>query len=263
MTETIVGLGQVLAGAQPFSLGNINDTFRGIILTTHGERSAIIKDLDLKELANEVFVAALGIQMGLPIPPPYIALAMPDRLDVQKGPAFGGGKLVYASVDVAQPQVAMLYSQGGGPAVLHRLAQWRELGRLYGFDSLVANIDRHAGNVLFCGYREVWLIDHGWCFTGPEWQPEDLVAPDCAVTSRLSEWMTPALNAGQRYATASVAATVQEVARQINFKALVEANHVADLLTSGDLEALLYFLQNRCPHVPRLAASTLGIEKLL
>jgi len=253
----------VLAGAQPFSIGNINDTFRGIILTAVGERPAIIKDLELKELANEIFAAALGIQMGLPIPPPYLAFATPDRLDARKGPAFAEGRLLYASVDVAQPQVAMLYNQGGGPAVLQRLAQWRELGRLYGFDSLVANIDRHAGNVLFSGYREVWLIDHGWCFTGPEWQPADLATPDCAVTSRLSEWMTPALNEGQRHATASIAATVQEVASEIDFEALVEANHVSDLLTTGDLEALLSFLRNRCPHVPRLAASTLGIEKLL
>ncbi|MFE0755078.1 HipA family kinase [Inquilinus sp. NPDC058860] len=259
----IIRLGEVLAGAMPFNVGNVSDTYRGVIFTEQGEQTAVIKDLEPKELANEVLAAALGIRLGLPIPPPYIALAHPDRFTARKGPTLGDAKLVYASVDVRQPHVAALYFSGGGRAVLERLAQWQALGRLYGFDALVANIDRHAGNILFSGDKEVWLIDHGQCFTGPDWQPGDLEAPDRPVRSRLTEWLTPVLDYDQRIAVADDAALVELDTKGLDFQALAVVNHVAHLLTSGDLEAVMSFLSSRRAHVPRLAASTLELERLV
>lgn len=261
--QTVVRLGQVLAGAQPFKAGNINDTYRGIVLTDEGERTAIIKDLEPKELANEVLVAAMALHLGLPVPTPVLALAMKDRLNATKGPVLGEGRLVYASIDVAQPQVAVLYHKGGGPRVLARLAEWKEMGRLYGFDALVANIDRHAGNILFSGDREVWIIDHGHCFTGPRWTPDDLVPPEQKTANRLNEWMTPVLDDRQRTQKAEEAALVETTTAQLNINDLALSNYMAELLVEGDLKAVLDFLNQRLPHVPRLAASALNIERML
>ncbi len=264
LLQPVVKLGQVLAGAVPFKVeNNVTDTYRGLILTDAGERTAIIKDLPPKELANEVLGAAIALGVGLPVPPPYLAWAHPDRLVTSKGPILGDGRLVYASVDVAQPQVAFLYKNGGGARVLARLAQWTELGKLYGFDALVANIDRHAGNVLFSGDREVWVIDHGWCFTGPNWGPADLTPPDKAVLSKLNGWLTPALDDRQRTVIASDAAKIESDAARFDLRLLALTNHVATLLNEGDLDAVLTFLNGRCPHVPRLAANTLGLEWLV
>jgi hypothetical protein len=260
---TTVELGRVLAGATPFKVGNINDTFRGVVWTDRGERTAIIKDLEPRELANEVLAAALGRRLGLPIPPACLAFADSDALAVTKGPALDGGRLVFASIDVGQPQVAMLYNGGGGPSVLARLAQWPHMGRLYGFDALVANIDRHAGNLLFSGEREVWLIDHGWCFTGPNWNAGDLNPPERSVRSKLREWLTPALEEDQRQAASRVASSIEIDMARLDLRAVAVANHLSELLASGDLEAVLGYLQDRCAHVPRLAAETLNIEILV
>ena len=52
VTTPVIQLGRVLAGAIPFKENNINATYRGIVLTAEGERTAIIKDLEPKELAN-------------------------------------------------------------------------------------------------------------------------------------------------------------------------------------------------------------------
>ena len=256
-------LGRLLVGAIPFKEGNINDTYRGVVWTDRGERTAIIKDLEPRELANEVLAAALGRRLGLPVPPACLALAEPEVLDATKGPTIGGGRLVFASIDVGQPQVAMLYNGGGGPRVLARLAQWSQMGRLYGFDALVANIDRHAGNLLFSGDREVWLIDHGWCFTGPHWHVGDFSAPDRAVRSKLREWLTPALDEEQRRVASRAAASVEIDAARLDLRAVAVANHLTELLTSGDLEAVLCYIQDRCAHVPRLAAETLNIGTLV
>jgi hypothetical protein len=262
-TAPTVLLGRVLAGATPFTVGNITDTYRGVILTDHGERTAVIKDLPIKELANEVLCAAIGLRLGLPVPPPYLAWAHPDRFQARKGPELGEGRLVFASVAVEQPQVAMLYNNGGGAAVLNRLAAWRALGRLYGFDALVANIDRHAGNILFSGDREVWLIDHGHCFTGPNWRAADLSPPDRSVPSRLSEWLTPVLDDSKKTTTARDAAQVETDVSRMDLRDLALANHMAVLLSGDDLDAVLGFLDERHPHVPRLAAMTLGLGRLV
>ena len=119
-----VRLAQLLAGATPFRHGNINDTYRGVIMTEAGERTAVIKDLESKELANEVLGSALGLTQGLPVPPPFLTFAHPERFRAQKGPVLGEGRLLFASVDVRQPQVAFLYNSGGGRRVLDRLAAW-------------------------------------------------------------------------------------------------------------------------------------------
>jgi hypothetical protein len=260
----LVLLGQVLAGAVPIKVANnVSDTYRGLILTEAGERTAFIKDLPPKELANEVLGAAIAIRLGLPVPPPYLAIARPDRLNARKGPVLEGGRLVYASVDVAQPQVAFIYNNGGGARVLARLAEWQELGKLYGFDALVANIDRHAGNILFSGDREVWVIDHGWCFTGPNWDPSDLLPPDKAVPSKLSTWMTPALDNKRRTEIATSAANIETDAAKFDLRLLASTNYLATLLTEGDFDAVLTFLDNRCRHVPRLAANTLDLDWLI
>ena len=62
LLQPVVLLGQVLAGAVPFKVeNNVTDTYRGLILTDAGERTAIIKDLPPKELANEVLGAAIAL----------------------------------------------------------------------------------------------------------------------------------------------------------------------------------------------------------
>lgn len=260
---SVVGLGRVLAGATPFKENNINATYRGIVLTAEGERTAIIKDLEPKELANKVLVAAIALLLGLPVPPPVLAIATPDRLAAEKGPQFGEGRLVYASIDVNQPQVAVLYAQGGGKRTLERLAQWPELGSLYGFDALVANIDRHAGNILFSGDREVWIIDHGHCFTGPKWNASDLRPADRPTVSRLKEWLTPVLDYRARNEKAAQAASVETKTQTIDLSAVAIANYMSDLLSETDLDAVLEFLNGRYRHVPRLAAQALDLERLV
>jgi len=255
-----VGLAQVLAGATPFKAGNINDTYRGAIRTDTGQdRPAIIKDLAARELANEVFAAALGLAAGLPIPPAYLAFATSDRLALKHGPLLEGGRLVFASVDVGQPQVAMLCQDHGNAAVMARLSAWSDAGQLYGFDALVANIDRHAGNLLFSGDREVWMIDHGHCFTGPTWGPGDFRPPEVRVRNRLSEWLTPHLGPAQRTRAAHGAGRLSEAVHTADFETLAVANHLAELLDEGDFSAVVTFLTGRHPHTPSIAAEALGV----
>jgi len=261
---SFVRLARVLAGATPFKHGNVSDTYRGQVLTSENEtRTAILKDVPPKELANEVFVASLARLIGLPVPEPYLALAKPDILATSRGPALeDGSRLVFASVDVAQPQVAMLYLGQGTQQVRSRIAEWASIGTLYGFDTLVANVDRHEGNLLFSGDKEVWLIDHGHCFGGPSWQTASLI-PNQFYPNKLSEWLTPAMTSARRAAVAGQAADLPNLFEGADFGQVAAANHVSSLLSETDFSAVMKFLHERLAHVPQQAAAALGINLMV
>jgi len=64
----------VLPGAKAFKEGNVNDTYRGQILLADGTvKSAVIKDLDQKQLANELLASVLAHAAALPTPDAYLA----------------------------------------------------------------------------------------------------------------------------------------------------------------------------------------------
>jgi hypothetical protein len=75
-----VGLARVLAGARSFKdqgIANLSDTYRGQILIGQSEvRQAIIKDIPVREIANEVLTAALALAISLPVPLPFSLLPL-------------------------------------------------------------------------------------------------------------------------------------------------------------------------------------------
>lgn len=63
-----IQLATVLVGATGFKESNVNDTFRGQVLTADGEvKQAIIKDLNIVQLCNELVAHCLAREVGLPI----------------------------------------------------------------------------------------------------------------------------------------------------------------------------------------------------
>jgi HipA-like kinase len=261
-----IRLARVLPGAKPFKDRNINDTFKGQILTDVGEvRSAIIKDVRARELANELFVASLAAFAGLPVPNAFLGLVEAAEIAVNKGPELtSGGRLVFASEDAQTPPLAQLYlgrDQLTARRVVEKLAEWSGLGDLYALDAWVANVDRHQRNLLFSGEDRVWLIDHGHCFSGPRWRAEKLDA-NVAYRHKLGAWLTPALTEQKRNALADKSANFPIHFADADVAEIGRAAHVIELLGQSDFEALVAFLSERERHVPRLAAAALNCARL-
>jgi hypothetical protein len=258
--DAFVQLATVLAGARPFKEGNVNDTYRGQVLSQDGSTHfAIIKDLDERQLANELMAAALAKAAGMPVPQPYLAIASQATLATRRGPQQpDGSRLVFASADAHTPPVAQLYIGSAPDAVRKRLADWDGIGGVYGFDAWIANVDRHERNLLFSGAELVWLIDHGHCFSGPQWKPADL-DPAREYQHRLQQWLTPVMSSARRTAVAGSAASLEARVSGIDPNEIGQLNRVIDLISSEDFRALVDFLRVRCQHVPRLAAAALNI----
>lgn len=258
-----IELATALPGAQAFKHGNnVNDTFVGQILLEDGSiKDAIIKDLIPRELANELLTLVLAKAAGLPIPDGYLCLAPSANLSTSKGPSRPDGRLVFASVNVRTPNLTFR-ANGITPAQQQLLIQdvlaWSRLGGLYAFDTWVANIDRHPGNLLFGGTREVWLIDHGWCYTGPNWQAADLV-PDKEYRHRLGEWLTQLMSADQKTTRRDEAIGFNAVIKAIDIAASSRDARLAMLLPEVDVKALEQFLTQRAEKVPQHTSKALGM----
>ena len=249
----MVGLASVQRGATPFKEGNVNDTYRGLILLPDGSsRGAIIKDLDPKQLANELLVSELAKTSGLPCPDAFLARVPQGVLSVSKGPQLGGGdRLVFASADVSVPNLTQRLNAAVATeqsAILDDLVNWIHLGALYAFDAWVANIDRHAGNLLYGGPNNIWLIDHGHCLTGPNWSPSDL-DPDGSYTNRLREWVTPRLSSVQRSSRSSEASQFESQAKATDVGNIREQSQVSEVTSQDSNDAAQSFLSGRASKI--------------
>ncbi|WP_156347576.1 MULTISPECIES: HipA family kinase [unclassified Sphingomonas] len=258
-----VQYGVVLEGAEPFKFNeNVNPTWRGQVLLNDGSIArAFIKDIPLRELANEVLAAAIGLRLGLPIPTPIVARAAKADL-----PATNirlqdtEDHIVFASTAMpAGPVLQMIRDASDSllPEIMSRVTKWDGLGTLYGFDTWIANIDRHRGNFLFGSADEVWLIDHGYSFTGPGWTPSDL-RPEVSYTNRLADWVTPYLTQARKSELVVQAAGAPATISQPTLGGIVRANSV-DRLLGNDLPALISFLRERVPYVPKQSTDALGL----
>jgi len=257
-----VNLATVLPGAKPFKENNVNDTFSGQILTDRGDvRGAIIKDINIRELANELIAGVLARAIGLPIPDFFLAVVKGADLEIKKGPVLSdGNRLVFASADVKVPNLSYRIKSTfpNHCQILGELIDWRQLGSLYAFDAWVANVDRHPGNLLLGGQGEIWLIDHGYCLSGPNWAAIDLV-PNIAYRNRLSEWLTGCLTPSQRNSRISEADDLMATAKTIDLAELPENSHAVDFLSDADLKAAQDFLSERINYIPQEAGRALGL----
>lgn len=259
-----VGLATILPGAVPFKEGNVNDTYRGQVLVGDGVvRDAILKDLDNRQLSNELLASALAKASGLPTPDAYLGLVKAGDLPVTKGPTLAdGNRLVFVSTDVKVPNVTFQVNAAATAeakqAVVARVVSWSKLGDLYAFDAWIANIDRHRGNLLLSASDEVWLIDHGHSFTGPAWEPNDLV-PEGEYSNRLTEWITPNLDAGQRDRRALEVSEISKAFEAADVASARSASKIDTLRSSAHGEAVEAFLQERASKVRNHATRALGM----
>jgi hypothetical protein len=262
-----IELATVLPGAKGFKEGNVNDTFRGQVLLADGAvRGAILKDLDRKQLSNEVLTSVLARTVGLPTPDVFFALVRGSDLPVTRAPHLpDGNRLVFASVDVKVPNItfrATGASVNEQQQLLRDILEWSDLGYLYAFDAWIANIDRHPGNLLFGGKNEMWLIDHGHCFSGPAWEPSDL-NPDADYPNRLSEWLTGHLTLDQRRKRSSEAAKFSEVIASIDVADSRRRSGIDAILPPAYVHAVEDFLRGRTRKVPAHANRALGVPTLV
>ncbi len=267
-------LALIAAVQNPLSLyeKGVNTSWRGAVQTRTGVLvPAIIKDLDGRQLANELIAHTLCRIIGLPTPDVYVVVNDGSLPQAVKGPMASGdlcgqlgiaeGRLMFASATCGN-SFASAFSmprRGQVPANLFDgiraeaigamrkfLVEWPLLGVVAAFDEWAAVIDRHEGNLLVDEHDKVWLIDHGHAFTGANWRPPDLRQisfGNCLVSEAVQELppvhLIKQVNVGAKSLEAELAANDN------GLSGVNAAVRELDLLPEEDICALKEFLTER------------------
>lgn len=262
----MVELATVLAGAVPLSKKTYNDTYRGQVLL-EGEETvqAIIKDVDERQLLNELFVGSLALSLDLPVPTPYLAFAPTAKLELHKGPKVDDGRLCFASADVKHPNVSFQMEEANQEAqakLMEDLKNWQGISSVVAFDTWVANVDRNGGNLLVAGKAEFWLIDHGHCLTGCDWAPRDFVA-DKIYLNKIADWLKGQLDEKERESKSCELDAIVADILSVRVEACRTESKIESFLSESERDAAEGFLVDRRSHVSKCAKKSIGVSSLV
>lgn len=240
-----------------------NAVYRAQIAVTENDlRHAFVKDLTPRQLGSELIASALARWVGMPVPDPYLVFVPNDTLPLSKAPksADGLGCFAFASADAETPSVARFYSPTDSTAlneICRRLADWQQVGELYGFDTWLANVDRNQGNILFL-IDDVFLIDHDQTFGGSAWSADTLI-PSNSYTNQLKNWLTPYIEISDSPARAEEAGNLLHGYVE-GFDDVIDASFAAEFLPQAEMDALRAFVAGRVEYIPPYSADALNLH---
>lgn len=262
----MIELGHFLPGAKLLEEEKgVSETYIGVVETSDRRINAYVKLLPDRELANELVVSELARRAGLDTPDAYLVMAA--RQDYPTSPQFQlqpkaltmpafataamGLKSFRRRADLQSPDAKKAF-----------VGAWKQWADVLGFDDWTANGDRHPGNFLVGGPGEVWLIDHGYAFTGPAWSADKL-DPDVLVANRLwNEVLSGCVDeAEKRPATKQIRARMQKFG-DVDLQGSFDSAHLRYYLTSTEMKLLKIFLTDRVTSVAMRLCRLLGIPEL-
>lgn len=165
----MIRLGTLLPGATPIGVGTTAPLKGFAWMSDATQESVVVKKVPVAALAAEVFCAALGRAAELPIPEPVI-------IKDQEADRF-----LFGSVYQAYPNLLQRFQFDSSTIsdeqlklVGARVMQWTKICDVIGFDEWINNVDRNLQNILWDGYDEFVLIDHGQTLgTAPSGVPDE------------------------------------------------------------------------------------------
>lgn len=259
----MVSMALLAPGASQLSASKgrgINETWRGRVHLLDGSTvPAYVKLLDPRQLTNELLGAELARAVGFQVPETYLVridksqhMAMFAQLNITADQV-----VAFGCRDVGVKSLARRY-RDEGTAFAHWFVQhcsrWK---RLVSFDGWVANIDRHLGNALVGGPDELWLIDHGHCFTGPAWTEQKLL-PAAVVVNRLVSELSPLMTDDIRDSIADEASDAQRVFALVHVEGILQDSNAEAFLTPTERQALVGFIEQRKARVLEFVYAALG-----
>lgn len=147
-----------LADRNPVAINeprNVHTVWKSQVRLSDGQiKSAHIKLAPPAELIIEAVCALLGRFLGLNVPQPMFVHVPPSPISPQPAIAFGMESL---------PGRDVRHLVNEDQSIVGLLVQWEGLPAVAAFDELLANWDRHGGNVMYDG-ATFYLIDHGMAF---------------------------------------------------------------------------------------------------
>lgn len=258
-----IELGNVVPGAVLLSEDSgVNETYLGHIDSANQRHKAYIKVLNEKQLVNELLANTLGRLLSLPIPRGFLLRVKPSDLPestLLKG--LDEEVLVFGSQALKYPSLARRYKSDSVEVSRWLKANFKILDETIIFDDFVANIDRNPGNLLVGGGGEVWLIDHGHSFTGPNWNAQNLVANE-KYTNLMANAFINTMTLPERIKLKDKASKLSDVLAKVDKKDTINSCYVNHIIPATELDSLESFVIDRVAHIVSIVSERVGIPTL-
>lgn len=248
-----IGFGTVLDGLRPRASRTYSDTYVGLIQDRQGNVcQAIVKDLPMGDLIRELMGTAIASRSRVSVPKGYLAVVDEAQLGSPKGPRIGADRrIVFASQVVRGEQILVLLNQPLPERVYNALISWGDLPALFAFDTWVANVDRHPGNLMMRSATELYAIDHGHCFDSPRTNASTLDAA-ANYRNRLTEWLVPHMSPDAKLTFLGAIANLSPQMLHLNIAEVLDeslAFRIDPALSKSRIEK---FLEQRRANLPKL-----------
>jgi hypothetical protein len=259
----MVSMGLLAPGAEPLTASKgkgINETWRGRVHLIDGSTvQAYVKLLDPRQLSNELLGAELARTVGFQVPEAYLVrIDKSDYVDLFAKLNITENQIIaYGCRDVGRNSLARRYSDGGLPFLLWFIKECHHWKRIVSFDAWIGNIDRNLGNALIGSPNDIWLIDHGYCFTGPTWTEAQLL-PSGIFANRMINDFNPHLTNDLRDAVVVEAKDAQKVFDVVHVEGVLQDSYAGSYLTNSERTAVSYFVEKRKPQVLAMVSTALG-----
>ena len=254
-----IELATLLPGALPRSEATAEMVWHGDIQTNAGSVSAYIKLLEPHKMISEIVCSLLGRHIGLKIPQPYLVSGNTSQLGVDN---HSQDVLMFGSRDADSVQFYDIVNRDAEYAE-QLLMKWKDYKDVAFFDEWIANIDRHAGNILYNGRSGFWLIDHSHALTGGEWHLFGLNDATGTHDNKLLDPIAEELTEHVRYQWRKyVIDLVDKKYDKTPVSSLEENGYLKNVADDIDIQQVLKFVSDRVPHVVSLVCKKLGLPEL-
>jgi hypothetical protein len=259
-----IKLGNVVPGAQPLDADykGVNETYVGLVQLSTGQVRAYIKVLYGRQLVNELISVTVGRAAGLPVPEGFLLKVTANDLPESKLLAkYTGEALIFGSADVGCPSLRRRIIKPERQILSELLSKWKGWVSAAIFDELIANSDRHSGNLLAESFEQVWLIDHSYALTGPFWDESDLI-PDKVIENQLADAGFTPLSLPERVNVRNQTNELTKIFKMIDADIAMQSCHLNALLSPSDYGAVRKFINERVNLLLTLICAKLGMPML-
>lgn len=248
--------------------GRDGETYKAELLDDDGHAvTGYVKlTLDPRKIIAELATAQVGRALGLRVPRPFLALL--DTADLRPEFASGfanrGHMVCFASQQAGRRSYSLERALRK-PTKSLKLAidKQFDLAGTIALDELVANDDRHLGNVIYApGKQEFWLIDHGRALTGTYWALWGLDDPAIEVRNQLADESVADWDEAQRNKILDRARELVNNCARLCLDELDRDGHFAKIDAATDRQEIIRFLRDRIHHTVPLLCNRLQLGHL-
>lgn len=258
IVDVVTILGQITEGRDA-------ETYKADLLRPNGKTVTGYVKLtsDPRKIIAELVSSQLGHALGLKIPRPFLAILdtsiIPDDISCR----FTGTIACFASKQAGKRTYSLERCIQGSDLVLSGAIANFNLNETASFDELIANDDRHLGNIVYApDKQECWLIDHGRALTGSYWDLWGLDDPTVSVNNVLVDKPQQQWDEPMRRQVIKDAIDLVAKCSQVAMDELDMDGHIAKIDPSTDRQEIINFLQARIHHTVSLLCQRLGIHQL-